>query len=276
MTTTAIHQAAQGSTVPPAMAALPAGDHGKCSGCSFRQLCLPMGLGDDDLGRLDKLIARRRRVERDAPLFHTGQPFDRLYAVHFGHFKTAQVNLRGNQQVTGFQMAGDMLGLDAIGTGSHSCTAVALDDAEVCEIPYAALTELFSQVPVLLQHFHRIMSQEIMREQNVMLFLSNMRAEQRFALFLLNLSSRYAARGFSASRYALRMSREEIGDYLGLTIESISRLLSRFRRAGWVKVENREVTLLDRAALEALASGVSDDAAERAAATPVRPHLQAA
>ncbi len=253
-----------------------AGGQGKCAGCRFRELCLPFGLNEDDLNRLDQIIARRRRVARDEPLYRTGETFHYLHAVHFGHFKTAQVNLRGQQQVTGFQMAGDMLGLDAIASGRHSCTAVALDDAEVCEIPYARLGDLFSQMPALLQHFHRILSQEIMREQSVMLFLSNMRAEQRFALFLLNLSGRYAARGYAASSFSLRMSREDIGDYLGLTIESISRLLSRFRRAGWVKVANREVTLLDRAALEALASGEADDAAERAAAVAGRAQLQAA
>ncbi len=254
----------------------PAASNNKCSGCSFRQLCLPVGLSDSEVGRLDQIIARRRRVFKDEPLYRAEQPFHSLYAVHFGHFKTAQVNLRGNQQITGFQMAGDLLGMDAIGSGRHSCTAVALDDAEVCEIPYARLTDLFSQVPALLQHFHRIMSHEITREQNVMLFLSNMRAEQRFALFLLNLSSRYAARGYAASCFQLRMSREDIGDYLGLTIESISRLLSRFRREGWVKVENREVSLLDRAALEALASGAAGDAEERAAALAQRPQLKAA
>jgi CRP/FNR family transcriptional regulator len=259
--------------MPPARSA----SQGKCSGCRFRELCLPVGLNEADTSRLDQIIVRRRRVVRDEPLFRTGAPFTSLHAVHFGHFKTAQVNLRGQQQVTGFQMAGDVLGLDAIATGKHSCTAVALDDAEVCEIPFAKLNELFSQVPALLQHFHRVLSQEIMREQSVMLFLSNMRAEQRFALFLLNLSGRYAARGYAAASFGLRMSREDIGNYLGLTIESISRLLSRFRRAGWVKVENREVTLLDRPALEALASGEAEYAAEHAAAIAAeRPQLRAA
>jgi len=240
----------------------------KCALCSFRKLCLPVGLDENELGRLDQIIARRRRVAKDEPLFHVGTPFHQLYAVRFGHFKTAQVNLRGEQQITGFQMAGDLLGLDAIGSGQHGCTAVALDDAEVCEIPFARLQELVLQVPTLLQHFHRILSHEITREQNVMLFLGNMRAEQRFALFLLNLSSRYAARGYSSTQFQLRMSREDIGAYLGLTIESISRLLSRFRQQGWIKVENRELKLLDRRALEDLASGASQEAGERAAEQP--------
>ncbi|NRR29405.1 fumarate/nitrate reduction transcriptional regulator Fnr [Oxalobacteraceae bacterium] len=255
--------------------ASPAARTNQCAVCSFRKLCLPVGLDEEEVSQLDRIIGKRRRVMRDEPLIRMDQPFSNLYAVRFGHFKTAQVNLRGQQQITGFQMAGDLLGLDAIGSGRHGCSAVALDDAEVCEIPFAPLQQMFGQVPVLLQHFHRIMSQEITREQNVMLFLSNMRAEQRFALFLLNLSARYAARGFAANEYQLRMSREEIGDYLGLTIESISRLLSRFKREGWIAVDNRALRLLDRPGLEAIASGAAQDAAERAADT-IRPARRAA
>ncbi len=123
-----------------------------------------------------------------------GEPFRNLYAVRFGHFKTYQLNSHGLQQIAGLQMAGDVLGMDAIGSGSYSCGATALEDSEVCEIPYARLQELLIQMPQLLQQFHRMMSQEIAREQIMMLSLGNMRAEQRFAIFLLGLSARYAAR----------------------------------------------------------------------------------
>lgn len=251
--------------IAPSTAPIQLGQN-KCAVCSFKQLCLPLGLDEREVGQLDKIIGRRRRVARDEQLYRMDQPFHSLYAVRFGHFKTAQVNLRGEQQITGFQMAGDLLGMDAIGAGRHACSAVALEDAEVCEIPFNRLQELFGQVPQLLQHFHRIMSQEIMREQNVMLFLGNMRAEQRFAVFLLNLSARYAARGQSPVNFQLRMSREEIGDYLSLTIESVSRLLSRFRKQGWIHIENRDLNILDRSALEALSTGAALDAAERQAA----------
>jgi CRP/FNR family transcriptional regulator len=175
--------------------------------------------------------------------------------VRFGHFKTYQINAAGEAQITGFQMAGELLGMDAISADRHHCDAVALEDSEVCEIPFAHLQDLFGQVPALLRHFHRIMSQEITREQNVMLLLGNMRAEQRFAVFLVNLSARYAARGYSSTRFQLRMSREDIGNYLGLTIESISRLLSRFRKLGLVQVDKREVVLLEPARLKAMAAG---------------------
>jgi len=226
-----------------------------CAACSMHQLCLPMGLEDADIDRLDKIIGKRRRLERDEALYKMGDPFRNLYAVRFGHFKTYQINAAGESQITGFQMAGELLGMDAISGDRHHCDAVALEDSEVCEIPFAHLEELFGEVPALLRHFHRIMSQEITREQNVMLLLGNMRAEQRFAVFLINLSTRYAARGYSATRFQLRMSREDIGNYLGLTIESISRLLSRFKKLGLVQVDKREVELLEPARLKAMAAG---------------------
>jgi len=226
-----------------------------CSGCSMHQLCLPMGLDDTEIGRLDRIIGRRRRIAKDEPLYQMDQPFRNLYAIRFGHFKTYQINPAGEQQITGFQMAGELLGMDAISAERHHCDAVALEDSEVCDIPFSRLEELFGEVPTLLRHFHRIMSQEITREQNVMLLLGNMRAEQRFAVFLVNLSARYAARGYSANSFQLRMSREDIGNYLGLTIESISRLLSRFKKQGWIKVDKRELILLDPPRLKAIAAG---------------------
>ena len=214
-----------------------------------------MGLGESDMTRLDAIIGRRRKVAKDTHLYRIGDKFSNLYAIRLGHFKTFQVSPSGEQQVTGFQMAGELLGMDAICTEDHHCDAIALEDSEVCEIPFTRLEELFGSIPSLLHHFHRMMSQEITREQNVMLLLGNMRAEQRFAAFLTNLSSRYAARGYSSTTFQLRMSREEIGNYLGLTIESISRLLSRLKKQGLLRVANREIELLDLTKLRALAAG---------------------
>jgi CRP/FNR family transcriptional regulator, anaerobic regulatory protein len=227
----------------------------RCSACSMHELCLPMGLDEADMSRLDQIIGRRRKVLRDGSLYRVGDPFTTLYAIRLGHFKTYQINPEGDQQVTGFQMAGELLGMDAISTDRHHCNAVALEDSEVCEIPFSRLENLFSDMPTLLRHFHRMMSQEITREQSVMLLLGNMRAEQRFAAFLTNLSSRYAARGYSATSFQLRMSREEIGNYLGLTIESISRLLSKFKKQGWLKVSNRDLEILDLPVVKAVAAG---------------------
>ncbi len=245
------------NATPSATQAVPAAKSGKvnCTLCSFNRFCLPQGLADSDVARLDQIIARRRRVARDEQLFSMGASFGSLYAVRLGHFKTAQVNIHGEQQVTGFHMAGDLLGMDAIGSGLHNCSATALEDSEVCEIPFNRLQELVMQTPSLMQQFHRVLGREIQREQAIMLFRGSMRADQRMALFLLNLGARYSARGYSSASYQLRMSREDIGGYLGLTIESVSRLLARFRKQGWIKLDNRDIRILDRDSLEALSTG---------------------
>jgi CRP/FNR family transcriptional regulator len=227
----------------------------RCAECRFSGMCLLRGLEPADVALFDGIV-RRHRIGRDVYLYRIGQPFTSLYAIHFGHFKTAQVDRRGAQQVTGFAMSGELLGLDAIAGGHHACDAVALEDSEVCEIPFARLQELFGKIPHLLQQFHCMMSQEIQREQALMLVLGNMRAEQRFACFLLNLSERYAQRGYSPVSFQLRMSRDDIGGYLGLTIESVSRLVAKFRNNGWIRLDNRKLEIADRAALEALAGGM--------------------
>ena len=226
-----------------------------CSACSMQQLCLPMGLAEADISKLDQIIGRRRKVAKDSLLYRMGDPFTNLYAIRLGYFKTSHVSASGDQQVTGFHMASELLGMDAISTDRHHCDAMALEDSEVCEIPFERLEELFGTIPTLLRHFHRMMSQEITREQIAMLSLGNMRAEQRFAAFLVNLSSRHAARGYSAVSFQLRMSRGEIGNYLGLTIESISRLLSRLKKQGYIRVSNREIELVDPLRLRELAAG---------------------
>lgn len=214
-----------------------------------------MGLDETDMKRLDDILGKRRRVARGERLYQMNEPFVNLYAIRFGHFKTYQINAAGDQQMTGFQMTGELLGMDAISGSRYQCDAVALEDSEVCEIPFSGLEDLFGQLPTLLRHFHRIMSQEITREQNVMLLLGGMRAEQRFAVFLINLSARYAARGYSATSFQMRMSREDIANYLGLTIESVSRLLSRFKKQCWIEVDKREITLLELPRLKAIAAG---------------------
>jgi CRP/FNR family transcriptional regulator len=166
-----------------------------------------------------------------------------------------RINASGEQQIMGFQMSGELLGLDAISTERHQCDAVALEDSEVCEIPFDCLQDLLAEVPDLLRHFHRIMSQGISRDQNTMLLLGGMRAEQRFAVFLTNLSKRYVSHGYSGTRFQLRMSREDIANYLGLTIESVSRLLASFKKKGLLEVDKREVTLLEAQRIQAIAAG---------------------
>lgn len=220
-----------------------------CSSCNLRELCMPMGISVEDLDRLDGMVATRRKVKRGASLFHNGEAFTSLYAIRTGFFKTCTSTDDGRDQVTGFQMAGEILGLDGIVNDHHTCDAVALEDAEVCVMPFDRIEELSREVNALQRHVHKIMSREIVREHGVMLLLGSMRAEERLAAFLLNLVQRLHARGFSQSELVLRMTREEIGSYLGLKLETVSRTFSKFADDGIVEVRQRNVRILDTDAL---------------------------
>ncbi len=216
-----------------------------CSSCNLRELCLPMGLSQPQMAQLDTLVATRKSLKRGEVLFHAGDPFRSLYAVRTGFFKTCVSAEDGRDQVTGFQMAGELLGLDGISTDQHACDAIALEDSQVCVIPYADLEDLSREFTDLQHQFHKIMSREIVRDQGVMLLLGSMRAEERLAAFLLNLTQRLHSRGFSASALVLRMTREEIGSYLGLKLETVSRTFSKFQEDGILEVKQRDIRILD-------------------------------
>ena len=226
-----------------------------CSSCNLRELCLPVGIAPDQMERLDTIVSTRRSVARGEALFRTGEAFAALYAVRSGFFKTCLASEDGRDQVTGFQMAGELLGLDGIATDHHTCSAVALEDSQVCVIPYAQLEDLSREISDLQRHFHKIMSREIVRDHGVMLLLGSMRAEERLAAFLLNLTQRLRTRGFSASSLVLRMTREEIGSYLGLKLETVSRAFSKFQDDGVLDVKQRHIQVLKVEALQALVSG---------------------
>ena len=213
---------------------------------------MPVGLEPGDLQRLDDLVATRRKVRRRETLFRNGERFTSLYAIRTGVFKTRVASEDGRDQVTGFQMAGEIIGLDGIVNNQHTCDAVALEDSEVCVMPFDRIEELSREVTALQRHVHQIMSREIVREHGVMLLLGSMRAEERLAAFLLNLVQRLHARGFSRHELVLRMTREEIGSYLGLKLETVSRTLSKFMEDGIVDVRQRNLRILDAEALRRL------------------------
>ncbi len=215
-----------------------------CSTCSLHELCLPAGLNPSELKSMDRMIDRRRTVKRSEQLFRSGTSLHSLYAIRSGFMKSSVLHDDGREQVAGFHMMGELMGMDAIGTGKHLCDAVALEDSEVCEIPLQDLEKLSREIPSLHQHFNRVMSREITRDYGVMLLLGSMRAEERLATFLLNLSQRFAARGYSATEFHLRMTREEIGSYLGLKLETVSRALSHFQAQGLVTVQNKHLRIL--------------------------------
>ncbi len=223
-----------------------------CSNCNLRELCLPVGFNADEMTRLDEIVATRKQVKQGQHLFANGDAFTSLYAIRTGFFKTSVASEDGREQVTGFQMAGEIIGLDGIVTDHHNCDAIALEDAEVCVMPFSNVEHLSREFPVLQRHVHKIMSREIVRENGMMMMLGNMRAEERLAAFLLNLVQRLHARGFSQSELILRMTREEIGSYLGLKLETISRTFSKFSEDGIIEVKQRYVRILDADQLKQL------------------------
>jgi CRP/FNR family transcriptional regulator len=212
----------------------------RCSTCNLRELCLPCGITGADSELFEAMVYTRKRVRRGDALYRTGTGFDSLYAVRSGFFKSSVVLEDGRDQVTGFHMAGEILGMDGIGTDHHAVDATALEDSEVCVIPYARLAE-----PALQRQLHKVMSRELVRDQGVMMLLGTMRAEERLAAFLLNLSQRFVARGFSQHEFHLRMTREEIGSYVGLSLETVSRLFSRFQDDGLITVQQKHIRILD-------------------------------
>lgn len=223
-----------------------------CSQCNLRELCLPYGLSEQEIRKLDSMVAARRKLRRGQHMYRAGDPFEAIYAIKTGFFKTDVLLEDGRDQVTGFQMAGEILGMDGIGTESHTCNAVALEDSEVCVIPFGQLELLSSEIRALQHHFHKVMSREIVRDHGVMMLLGTMRAEERLAAFLLNLSQRFTARGYSPQEFHLRMTREEIGSYLGLKLETVSRAFSRFQEDGLIAVQQKHIRILNAAGLKTL------------------------
>jgi CRP/FNR family transcriptional regulator len=220
-----------------------------CSNCSLHELCLSGGLDEIDLEAIDQIVSQRRRIPKGGALFGVGDVFRSIYAVRFGLFKTEGLTPDGREQVTGFQMAGELLGLDGISTDRHACKAVALEDSEVCVIPFTEMESLGRTVPALQHNLHRVMSRELVQDRHLLVLLGSARAEERLAAFLLNLSDRHAGRGYSSSEFILRMTRDEIGSYLGLTPETVSRTFTKLQKSGLIEVAQKHIRIPDLPAL---------------------------
>jgi CRP/FNR family transcriptional regulator, anaerobic regulatory protein len=216
-----------------------------CRDCRTRAVCLARDLGPRELARLDAIIQAKRTVKRGESLYRANDPFHSIYAVYAGSFKTVIAHGDGEEQVTGFHLPGEPLGLDGICTARHNCTAIALEDSTVCIIPFALLESLCREVSAMQHQVHRMMSGEIVRESGLMMVLGAMSAEQRLAVFLVNLSERMKARGYSAADFSLRMSREEMGSLLGMKLETVSRMFSKFQKQRLIDIQGKEVQILD-------------------------------
>jgi CRP/FNR family transcriptional regulator, anaerobic regulatory protein len=212
-------------------------------------LCLRAGLAPEEIQRLDQLVYVRRGLARGEYLYHAGDPFTTLYAIRSGFFKNDLVLKDGRNQIIGFHMPGEILGTDGIASGEYTCNAVSLADAEVCAIPLGRLDEISHEAHDFSHRLHQIMSQEIVRDQRVMLLLGGEGAEVRLAAFLVDISQRFAARGYSALDIELPMTREEIGSFLGLKLETVSRMFSKLQRENLIAVHQRHIRILDAAGL---------------------------
>jgi len=199
----------------------------------------------NDVEKIDSLVKERVRVHKGETLYRLGEPLSAVYAVRFGTLKTHVTMEDGRSQITGFHLPGEVVGLDGLGEMQHASDATALEDTEVCVMRFQDLQTLSADVPSLQQQFLRLMSKEITQDQVMLLTLGSMRAEERLAAFLVNLSERLSERGYSSTEFVLRMSREEIGSYLGLKLETVSRLFSRFAEAGLIQIRQRHVKLVD-------------------------------
>lgn len=221
-----------------------------CSDCRLAALCLPISMHVDDIERLDRIIQRNRPLHKGEYLYRANSPFHSVYAVRSGTIKTITMTGDGQEQVTGFYLPGEMLGMDGIATNVYSNSAIALETSAICEIPFDRLEELSSSIPTLQRHFFQLMSKEITNEQQLITLLSKNSAEERIATLLLSISSRNQRRHLSSLQFRLPMSRADIGNYLGLTVETVSRTFSRFQKQGWIVVDKKEIAIKDMPGLQ--------------------------
>ncbi|TDQ36899.1 fumarate/nitrate reduction transcriptional regulator Fnr [Thiopseudomonas denitrificans] len=226
-----------------------------CKDCSLAALCLPLSLEMNDLNALDAIVKRSRPLKKGEYLFRQGDTFSSVYAVRSGSLKTFNITDCGEEQITGFHLPSEFVGLSAMDTEMYPVSAIALETTSICEIPFDCLDQLSVSMPQLRRQLMRIMSREIRDEQQMLLLLSKKNAEERIATFLVNLSARFRARGYSPYQFRLAMSRNEIGNYLGLAVETVSRVFTRFQQNELLKAEGKEIHLLNLMDLCALAGG---------------------
>ncbi|CAO96732.1 FNR family transcription factor [Erwinia tasmaniensis] len=224
-----------------------------CQDCSISQLCIPFTLNEHELDQLDNIIERKKPIQKGQTLFKAGDELKSLYAIRSGTIKSFTITEQGDEQITGFHLAGDLVGFDAISGSQHPGFAQALETAMVCEIPFETLDDLSGKMPSLRQQMMRLMSGEIKDDQDMILLLSKKNAEERLAAFIYGLSQRFGQRGFSQREFRLTMTRSDIGNYLGLTVETISRLLGRFQKSGMLAVKGKYITVEDHETLAHLA-----------------------
>jgi len=220
-----------------------------CSSCRLSDLCLPISLNRHEITQLDGIIERNRPLKKGDHLYRQRDPFRSVFAVRSGSLKSYVLNADGGSRVTGFYLPGEIIGMDGIASREHVNSVMALEHSSICEIPFAQLEKLSQQLPNLQSRFFSIMGNEIAKDQQVHTLLSSYSAEERVASFLLSLSARHARCQFSPDRFLLHMTRGDIGEYLGLTLETVSRIFSGLQKKGIISLQGKEVSIVDMQAL---------------------------
>lgn len=230
-----------------------------CAECNLHELCLPRGLNKQDLEQLEHVVKRTRPLQAGDYLFRAGDHFEHIYALRSGSIKLVFIDEQGEEQILGFYFPGEILGLDAIDKMQHVCSAVALETSSYCAFPFASLKEICQSVPALQNQIFSLMSRELTQENELLLTIGKKNAEVRLATFLVTLSSRFQRLGYSAMEFRLSMSRQEIANYLGLTIETVSRIMSRFQAEGLIHISRKEVAIKNMDVLKQISTGCKDN-----------------
>lgn len=224
-----------------------------CGECRLGELCLPIALDAVEITRLDEIVKRGRALNKGEYLYREGEEFKSIYAIRAGSFKTFKTTQDGTEQVTGLYLPGEIMGMDGISSNRHGSSAIALETGSYCEIPFHQLEDLSARIPSLQGRFFRLMGQEIVKDQQMLTLVSSNAAEERVAALLLSISSRNHRRKLSSTQFRLPMTRADIGSYLGVTLETVSRVFSRLQKQQIVKVDNKEIQVLDMSALRRIA-----------------------
>ena len=235
-----------------------------CQSCSLSDLCMPHGMQEDEISQLDKIIKRLQPYQPGQHLFHAGDKSNSIYAVRSGALKSYCITADGDEQVLGFALPGELVGLDGLAGENFSSTTVALETSSVCELPFNRLEELCHELPSLQRQMLRLIGKEITADQHLLMLLGQRSAEERLASFLLSLSVRYKNRGLSADEFNLPMSRQDIGNYLGLAIETVSRLFAQFQDKKLLTVSRKQIKIIDRPRLKSIVDGCISNISESA------------
>lgn len=235
-----------------------------CKGCALDSLCHPNSLDEKTLDNLDSVFNRGVMFSKGEYIYHQGEAFDAVYVVRSGSLKTYAVTSSGEEQITNFYFATELTGLNGLNTKAYPVSAVAMETTTVCKIPFSSVEELSLKLPELRENIYATIGKELDNFQEMILTLSKKNAEERVATFLMNLSCRYKKRGFSASSFRLTMSRSEIGNYLGLAVETVSRVFSKFQKQSLIKAEGREIEILEPSQLAEMSGGIAPEDAHAA------------